>query len=51
MAILIGPMPRYVNLPCCDNLSYIDNFVKEEYNEDILGALEKHKKILESLPW
>ncbi len=50
MAILIGPMSRYVNLPCCDNLSYTDNFGKEEYNEDILGALEKHKRILESLP-
>ncbi len=45
-AVKIRLTPRYVTRLCCNNPSHGDNFGEEEYEEDILDALEMHKNSL-----
>jgi hypothetical protein len=47
--ILTGLTPRYVSGPCCDNPTHLNNFGKDDLEEDILEALEMPRKIL--LSW
>ncbi len=45
-AVMIRLTPRYVAGLCCNNPSHGDNFGKEEYEGDILDALEMHQNSL-----
>jgi hypothetical protein len=43
---IIGPTPRYVSGTCCGDPTHVDNFGKDDFEDDILDALEMHRKIL-----
>ncbi len=44
--ILIGPTLCYVSGTYCGDPTHVDNFGKDYFEDDILDALEMHRKIL-----
>ncbi len=43
--VLIGPLLGICTGPCFSDSSDFNNFGREEYEEDILGAMESDKKL------
>ncbi len=43
---IIGPTPHYFSVTCCGDPIHVDNFGKDDFEDDILDVLEMHRKIL-----
>jgi hypothetical protein len=46
--VLVSSMPCYITGKCCGEPGHVDNFDREDFEEDIIDAQETHRPILMS---
>ena len=43
-AVLLTPMPRYMDGPCCGKASHMEGYVKETHLGEILSLLDRTRR-------